>query len=70
MYLSAFNLEVVEDDRCQNHTGYACYSLAYKECQQGEPHGVLNSSADDAAVEKVLKLVENDEIEERDNGEL
>jgi hypothetical protein len=40
--LGRFNFDVVENDRCQNHSRYSHDSLANDQCEQGKPDGIFD----------------------------
>ena len=67
LQLCALNLQIIEDYRRQNHPWNPCQPLSNQEAEECEPHRIFDSSADDSAVEEILKLMQDDQIRERDS---
>jgi hypothetical protein len=62
------DLDVVEDDGGEDHAGDAYEFFADEQAEEGEPHRVLDASADDLAVQEVFEFVDGDEEDEGDEA--
>lgn len=64
------DLDVVEDDRRENHPGDAHQLLAEDEADEREPHRILDAVAHDLAVEEIFRLVQHHQKHKCEQGQL
>ncbi len=70
LVLGRFDLDVMQDDRGENHAGNPHELLAYDDSEQRQPHGILDAVTDNLAVQEILKFVYDDEVGEGDQRHL
>ena len=62
LQLCPLNLQIIQDHGSQNHSWNPRQALSNQEADECEPHRIFDSSADDSAVEEILKFMQDDQI--------
>src|SRR5438874_3895055 len=65
--LGRFNLDVVQNDWCQDHSWYSHESLANDQREQGKPDGIFDQVTDDFAVQEIFQLMDSNQEDESNN---